>query len=87
MKPIQEFASVVVTNSQQRQLIERLAQKHLDEGGSMLAQVFPDGLRLRVLTPAQTNEMQQLFAKALGQSVPAGISTSAFQSTQKGGAA
>ncbi len=86
MKPRQESTATVVTSTQQRQLIAQLADKHLEEGGSILAQVFPDGLRVRVMTPAQTAELQQVLAAALGTTLRQGLVQSAFQVPQEGGA-
>lgn len=79
MKPIHESTSTVITSPQQRQLINELASKHLDHGGSMFAQVFPDGLRLRVLTPAQTQQLQAAISDVLGDPIRGVTSTSAFQ--------
>lgn len=87
MKPMHESSTVVITTTQQRQLIEQLMKKHLEVSGSMLAQVFPDGLKLRVLTPTQTKELYPAIAKALGTSVSTGLHYSAFQKPEKGGAA
>jgi len=87
MKPAHDTASTVITTPQQRRLIEQLIEKHLEEGGSILAQVFPDGLRLRVLTPKAMKELQPAMAKALGQSVCSEIVHSAFEKPGEGGAA
>jgi len=87
MKPVHEAASTVITTPQQRRLIEQLAAKHLEEGGSMLCQVFPDGLRLRVLTPQATADLRTAFAKALGEPSPKGLFHSAFSERGEGGAA
>ena len=83
MKPRHESATTVIVTPQQRQVIAQLADKHLMAGGSVLAQVFPDGLRLRVLTPEQTVELQQALAKALGQPVRPGLFQSAFQGPEQ----
>jgi len=87
MKPLHESASTVITTPQQRRLIEQLIEKHLEEGGSILAQVFPDGLRLRVLTPKAMKELQPAMAKALGQPIGGEIVHSAFENKRQGGAA
>jgi hypothetical protein len=89
MKPAHESAATVITTTQQRQLIERLMEKHLEEGGSVLAQVFFDGFRVRVLTPEQTRALQPAINRALGQSGVGGtIRHSAFDKSQhEGGAA
>lgn len=87
MKPAQESSTIVITSARQRQLIEQLAEKHLEEGGSILAQAFPDGFRLRVLTPAQTNELQQALSQTLGQPVNTHIVGSVFHGLRQGGAA
>lgn len=79
MKPSHLQTATVITSPQQRQLITELASKHLDQGGSMFAQVFPDGLRLRVLTPAQTKQLQAAISDVLGDPIKGGTSTSAFQ--------
>lgn len=79
MKPIHSQTAIVVTSPQQRQLISDLTSKHLDQGGSMFAQVFLDGLRLRVLTPAQTRQLQAAISDVLGDPIQSGVSTSAFQ--------
>ncbi len=78
MKKPHESTATVITTSNQRQLITDLSRKHLEEGGSLLAQVFPDGLRIKVLTPAQTSELNQAICKALGTSERKHISKSAF---------
>lgn len=89
MKPVHESANVVITTSQQRHLIEQLMVKHLEDGGSVLAQVFHDGFRVRVLTPEQTNALQPAISRALGgANVPGPIRNSAFDNADdKGGAA
>jgi len=87
MKPVHESSTVVITTPQQRHLIEQLMSKHLEEGGFLMAQVFPDGIKLRVLTPQQTKELQPVFAKALGAKLMAGSYHSAFQKPEAGGAA
>lgn len=87
MKPVHDAAATVITTPQQRNLIEQLTQKYLDEGGSILAQVFPDGLRIRVLTPRQTQELEPAIAKAMGNpSRNRKIAHSAFDKPTQGGA-
>ena len=83
MKAPHTSATTVITTPQQQQVIEDLENKHLEEGGSILAQVFHDGLRVRVLTPQQTQELAEHMAKALGQPVSGRFSHSVFD---KGGA-
>ena len=89
MKPAHESALTIITTAQQRELIERLMKKHLDDSGSVLAQVFFDGFRVRVLTPEQTRVLQPAINQALGQSAAVNaIRHSAFDDSQdKGGAA
>lgn len=89
MKPAHESATTVITTGPQRFLIERLMDKHLEEGGSVLAQVFFDGFRVRVLTPEQTRVLVPAMNQALGQSdATNAIRRSAFDNAQdKGGAA
>ena len=79
MKPRQPSAATIVTSPQQRALIAQLGEKHLDDGGIMLAQVFADGLRVRVLTADQAIEIRQAMSKALGEPLRSGLVTSAFQ--------
>lgn len=87
MKPVHDSTATVITTPQQRQLIEQLTQKHLEEGGSILAQVFPDGLRIRVLTPRQTTELMPVMAKLHSNSDRVGkIIHSAFDKPMEGGA-
>lgn len=87
MKPVHESAAVVITTSQQRRLIEQLMDKHLEEGGSVLAQVFHDGFRVRVLTPDQTTALLPAISRALGGANPPGqIRHSAFNNTDDKGA-
>lgn len=84
MKKPHISATIVVTTPQQRKVIEELERKHLEDGGSMLAQVYHDGLRLRVLTRQQTSELRSVIEKALGQTAPPkNLHISAF-GTQKG---
>lgn len=83
MKKPHISATIVVTTPQQRKVIEELERKHLEDGGSMLAQVFHDGLRLRVLTRQQASELRSAIEKALGQTLPKSLHTSAF-GMQKG---
>lgn len=89
MKPAHESALTLVTTAQQCELIDRLMKKHLDEGGGVLAQVFSDGFRVRVLTPAQARALHPAICLALG--TPEAVNTirhSAFGDSQdKGGAA
>ncbi|PIF29395.1 hypothetical protein CLU88_4324 [Acidovorax sp. 56] len=66
MKRPQQSSTTIITSPQQRKVIEELEQKHLEEGGSIFAQVFHDGLRVKVLTPTQTQELSAAFSKALG---------------------
>ncbi len=66
MKHPQESSTTIITSPHQRKVIEELEQKHLEEGGSIFAQVFHDGLRVKVLTRAQTQELSAAFSKALG---------------------
>lgn len=88
MKPVHDATATVITTAQQRHLIEQLNRKHLEEGGSILAQVFPDGLRIRVLTPRQTQELEPAIAKAMGNPARSGkIVHSAFDKPMQGGAA
>jgi hypothetical protein len=67
MKTPHTSASTIVTNQAQRELINSLERKHLEEGGSLLAQVYQDGLRIRVLTPKQTDELADALSKVLGE--------------------
>lgn len=78
MKTPQESTATIITTPNQRQLIKDLSRKHLEEGGSLLAQVFSDGLRIKVLTPAQTSELSQAICKALGVPERKLMSKSAF---------
>lgn len=78
MKRPHESSTTVITSPQQRKVIEQLEQKHLEEGGSIFAQVFHDGLRIRVLTPAQTLELSAAFSKALGTKETGRIVRSVF---------
>lgn len=86
MKPEHAATSTVITTPQQRELIERLTEKHLEIGGCILAQVFPDGLRLRVLTPVATSELQHALTKALGTRPSNAVRNSAFDVPGEGGA-
>lgn len=78
MKRPHESSTTVITTLQQRKVIEELEKKHLEEGGSLFAQVFHDGLRVKVLTPAQTVELSAAFSKALGTKHSGRIVHSAF---------
>ena len=78
MKRPHESSTTVITTPQQRKVIEDLEQKHLEEGGSIFAQVFHDGLRIKVLTPAQTRELSAAFSKALGTKESGRIAHSVF---------
>lgn len=78
MKRPQASSTTVITSPQQRKVIEQLEHKHLEEGGSIFAQVFHDGLRIKVLTPAQTHELSAAFSKALGTKETGRIVTSVF---------
>ena len=78
MKTPHESPTTVITTPQQKRIIERLMDDHLQEGGAILAQVFHDGLRLKVLTPAQADELAPALQKAMGKPVRAHIVHSAF---------
>ena len=78
MKRPHETSTTVITSPQQQKVIEQLEQKHLEEGGSIFAQVFHDGLRVRVLTPTQTRELSAAFSKALGTKETGRIVRSVF---------
>ena len=82
MKRPHEAATTVITTPQQRKVIEELQHKHLEEGGSILAQVFHDGLRLKVLTPAQTREMSAAICKAMGTQETGRILHSVFDANR-----
>ena len=81
MKRPHESSCTVITTPQQRKLIEELQRNHLEEGGSILAQVFHDGLRIRVLTPAQTRELTGAISKALGTKHDSRIVHSVFEAS------
>lgn len=81
MKRPHESSTTVITSPQQRKVIEQLEQTHLEEGGSLFAQVFHDGLRIKVLTPAQTIELSAAIAKALGTKETKRIARSVFEAT------
>lgn len=78
MKTPQEQTIIVLTTPRQRKVIEELQKKHLEDGGSLLAQAFKDGLRIRVLTPAQTAELSEAISKALGAPAMRILGHSAF---------
>lgn len=82
MKRAQESSTTIITSPQQRKVIEELEQKHLEEGGSIFAQVFHDGLRVKVLTPAQTLELSAAFSKALGTQETRRIAHSVFDAAR-----
>lgn len=88
-KPPHTSATTLIATDLQSKLISQLIQKHQEEGGSFLAQVFFDGFRIRVLTPEQTKELAPAITRALGQSAAGGlIRRSAFDNAQeKGGEA
>lgn len=79
MKPLHPSSTVIITAPFQRKVIERLEHQHLEDGGAIFAQVFHDGLRVRVLTQAQSAIVNEAFAKALGTSAPARIARSVFE--------
>lgn len=64
-QPHQHAKTVLLTPQQQREVHE-LIQAHLDEGGVVLAQVFVDGLRIRVLTPQQAQATKHVWEQAMG---------------------
>lgn len=78
MKTPHTSTATIVTNQAQRDLIESLERKHLEEGGSIFAQVYHDGLRVRVLTPQQTTELAEAFSRVLGQPLSSALKRSAF---------
>lgn len=78
MKTPQEHPIIVITTRRQRKVIEDLQKKHLEDGGSLLAQAFKDGLRIRVLTPAQTAELSEAISKALRTPAMRILGNSAF---------
>lgn len=79
MKPRHDSSTVIITAPFQRKVIERLEHQHLEEGGAIFAQAFHDGLRVRVLTPAQSAIVNEAFAKALGLSLPPRVAHSVFE--------
>lgn len=81
MKRPHESSVTVITTPQQRKLIEELEQKHLEEGGSILAQVFHDGLRVKVLTYQQTCDLSDAISKALGTQQDSRIVRSVFEAS------
>ena len=83
MKPVHASSTVLVTAQHQRRAIEDLESKHLEEGGAIFAQVFHDGLRVRVLTPAQSAIVAEAFAKALGTQAPEHVGRSVFDAQNK----
>lgn len=78
MKKPHESSTIIITSPQQRKVIQELEQKHLEEGGSIFAQVFHDGLRVKVLTPAQTLELSAAISKALSTQETRRITRSVF---------
>lgn len=81
MKRPHESSTTIITSPQQCKVIEELEHKHLEEGGSIFAQVFHDGLRVKVLTPAQTLELGAAFSKALGTKQSGRIVNSVFDAS------
>lgn len=86
MKTPQESPATIITTPQQRKLIEHLEQQHLEDGGSILAQVFHDGLRIRVLTKDQTAQLVPVISAAMGRPIDQALRNSAFYK-RAGGAA
>lgn len=78
MKPLHPSSTVIITAPFQRKVIERLEHQHLEDGGAIFAQVFHDGLRVRVLTQAQSAIVIEAFARALGTAAPVHLSRSIF---------
>ena len=81
MKRPHETSTTLITSLQQQKVIEDLERKHLEEGGSILAQVFHDGLRLKVLTPQQTRDLSDAISKALGTKHDSRIVRSVFEAS------
>ncbi|MCE1194090.1 MAG: hypothetical protein LWW96_18235 [Acidovorax sp.] len=79
MKQPHESTKTMVTTLQQRQLIQDLQHKHLLEGGSLFGQVFPDGIRIRVLSPAQTDQLRRCLTEVLGTPLSDRIVHSAYE--------
>lgn len=78
MKTPHTSSSTIVTNHAHRSLIEDLERKHLEEGGAIFAQVYHDGMRVRVLTPQQTAELNEAFTRVLGEKPDSALRRSAF---------
>ena len=86
MKTPQEAPATLVTTAQQRELIRQLLHDHLEEGGCVFAQVFEDGLRVRVMTPAQAQKLAAALGEATGHQLVQRLVKSAFDPRLKGAA-
>lgn len=84
MKKPHDGTTTLVTTAAQRHIIEGLMRDHLDEGGGLFAQVFHDGIRIKVLTPSQAECMGTAIVEAMGTKPGDTLRYSAFE---QGGAA
>ena len=66
MKPLHKNTTVLETTARQRKAIAALQREHLEDGGALFAQAYPDGVRIRVLTKEQSDVVRKAFAQALG---------------------
>ncbi|SFF15091.1 hypothetical protein [Paracidovorax wautersii] len=82
-KPPHTQAKTLMLTTQQSAIVSRLIDQHQEEGGSLLAQVYHDGMRIRVLTPEQTLALNEAISKALGEAGPRGIRSSVLDKADK----
>lgn len=78
MKPRQEKTIVLATTPEQRETIEALQRKHLEQDGALFAQAYPDGVRILALTKEQADVVRKAFAQALGTPDVCRVGFSAF---------
>ncbi len=66
-KQAHQHAKTLLLTPQQQREVHQLIQDHLEEGGLILAQVFGDGLHIRVLTPQQARDSKPIMGAGIGQ--------------------